>query len=168
MGSGKVIVVDKGLQKIIAQHKKLVSDREVAVGIIEKTNARTDGAATNAMIGTVHEFGSSSQNIPERSFIRSTIKTQRDKIAKLIIKTQDDVINNNLDIETGLGRLGAIVKDMIQRTILKGIAPPPSPETLRRRAKKGGGGPKEKSLIDTGQLLASITWDVRTAGKGGE
>lgn len=87
----------------------------VHVGVLRDHNARTDGDSNNATIGLVHEFGSPTKNIPERSWLRMP----------LIVKLPDVIANagagywRNLiltrGILKGLKGLGIAAEDAIQQ-----------------------------------------------------
>jgi len=68
----------KGLARLITYLKELNKER-VYVGVPRSSN----GIRGNAMIAMVHEFGSMANNIPERSFLRSTVLEQADKYARI-------------------------------------------------------------------------------------
>lgn len=93
-------------------------------------------------------------SIPERSFMRSTLRENRELIIKrqkfLWSKVQRGVIKRN----QALGLLGEVVSDMIRRKIVALKYPPNAPATIR--AKRG----KANPLIDTGQFKNSITYKV--------
>ena len=73
-----------------------------------------------------------------------------------------------MDVRRALGILGAKAQADIQARIRAGIAPPLAASTLRRKlalTRKGAKG-EPKPLIDTGQLVASITYRVIVPGVG--
>lgn len=80
----------KLLEKIL---KNLKGKHYVDIGILGEQKMK-DGASI-AGIGAVHEFGSISKNIPERSFIKMPIEQNQSEIAKDVNK------NFQKNIETG-------------------------------------------------------------------
>lgn len=126
------------------------------VGILGKTTTRPDDAQTNAEIGLKQEFGSITQNIPPRSFIRMPLTTQIEKIQeglkkiKIIENAAQDKVKRIYEM---LGLLGEEVIQEAFSTAGFGQWKPNSPYTI---AKKGSSAP----LIDTGELRKSITSDV--------
>lgn len=126
----------------------------VEVGIIDP-GMHGDGPFNTAEIGFVHEFGSSDGRIPERSFIRSTLKSDRKDIIKLTKALLKKVLSGAMPLNQALGLMGIDAADRISQKIVEIRTPPNSPQTI---AKKGSSNP----LVDTGQLKNSITHKVRT------
>ncbi len=123
------------------------------VGILGNHNARNDGE-TNATIGARHEFGTSS--LPTRSFLRLPI---------------------TLYLEKALAKSGAFTKDALKEVVEKGSIRPWLEKTvlvaeglvLEAFATRGfstwvesnmAGKTNQQTLIETGQLVNSISSDV--------
>lgn len=140
----------KGIKDLL---KKVKKPGTVAVGIIDP-GLHGDGPFNTAEIGYVHEFGSSDGRVPERSFIRSTLKVDRKEIISLSKRLLKKIINNEMTLEKGLGLLGLDVSDKISQRIVEIRTPPNKPNTI---ARKGSSNP----LVDTGQLKNSITHKVQ-------
>lgn len=139
----------KELQK--ALNEKL----EVRVGVLSSTNSREDNeGATNAELAMVHEFGSFTNNIPPRSFLRMPIEQKADKIKEFIKSNQKDIEQglSEGDIVKMFEDLGiaseAVVKEAFE-TAGYGQWKPNKPETVKA---KGSASP----LIDSSQLRESI------------
>jgi hypothetical protein len=92
--------------------------------------------------------------IPERSFMRSTLREKRAEIIKRQKFLWSKVQRGVIDRDKALGLLGETVSDMIRRKIVALKTPPNAPATIR--AKRG----KANPLIDTAQLKNSITYKV--------
>lgn len=92
--------------------------------------------------------------IPERSFMRSTIKEKKAELVRLQVRLWKKIINGVMGEEKGLGLLGEFLADKIKRKIVAIKEPPNAPATLRKKA------PRSNPLIDTGQLKNSITYEV--------
>jgi hypothetical protein len=101
----------------------------------------------------VNEFGAPSRNIPERPFIRGAI----DKYGKDIQQFSEDLIMRYLESEVSFDvcvkTIGEYVVGKIQKYMVDLQDPPNKPATIEN---KGSSNP----LIDTGQLLQSITYRV--------
>jgi len=123
-----------------------VRDHKIEVGLFGE-----DGHML--MIATVHEFGAPQVNIPERSFMRTTIDEKDSEISRMIDIQIGKVIDREISGEAALGRIGEYVKNLIQRRITDISRPPNKPGTI---AQKGSSNP----LIDTGRMRASITWRI--------
>lgn len=126
------------------------------VGILgSKASAEHGEGMTNVEIGSIHEFGSISRNIPARSFLRipleehiwEWVKKNKDKYEKLI---------ETSSVEKWYVALGFEAERIVDEAFTTsgyGKWKPLKPITIRR---KGSAMP----LIDTGQLRASITSQV--------
>lgn len=148
----KIIEKDMGWKAI----KKAMMEKPtyVDVGLLENADPR-DSEMDNVAIGTVHEFGSSKANIPERSFIRSTVDEKERTYKKLLSKVAGDVIDHKSDgpLKPGLNAVGSKVKSDIRSKIRGQIPPPNAPSTI---SKKGSSTP----LIDSGQLVQALDHEV--------
>lgn len=127
------------------------SEGSVAVGILgNHDNEREDGEITNVELGTIHEFGLSS--MPERSFIRATLDAERSQINALTDKIYKRFLREKISASRGLGLIGADVVGRIQQFITDDKV---KPKTIKPEASD------PTTLIDTGQLRQSITFEVR-------
>lgn len=135
--------------KIINELKNK-KNKYVSVGILKGNYPEEQGGKNIAEVALFNEFGT--KNIPERSFIRSTLqenknyKAIKEKLAKKIIKSE-------LEEEQALTILGQKVKQDIQNKIVELREPPNKAITIY---KKGSSNP----LIDTGLLKNSIDYEV--------
>ena len=106
-------------------------------------------------IAEFHEFGLG--NNPERSFIRAWVDANPGKIRTAMTRLLESVIKGKRTKEQAMNSFGQWAVGQIQKRIASGIAPPLSQVTILR---KGSSIP----LIDTGQLRASITYQVKFTG----
>lgn len=165
------------------------TEQRVKVGILEDSSHNAseeeegeddnESASEISMLelGAIHEFGAPAANIPERSFLRSTLNSGTDQIreavrtivASEISKLFDDTghtLNESESIaKRALGKMGAKVVAMIRQTIRARETEGPEdqelkPATIRRKG-------SDLPLVDTGQLINAITWAV-VAGKDDE
>lgn len=114
--------------------------------------AHGNGDATLVEIAAFHEFGTI--DVPERSFIRRTFTTRTADLNAVIATIVRGVVAGSLDVKRGIGLLGAWGAAAVKNTITASDIPPPlKPATI---AAKGS----TKPLVDTGQLLNSITWEI--------
>ena len=143
--------IDKGWKALMASVTKSTGTHTLRVGVFAD-QPRTEGQLTNPEIATVHEYGSPAANIPERSFIRSTVDKNREAYNATVRKIAGLILDGK-DTEPALNLFGMRVANDIKRTIQQGIPPPLQPETVARKG-------STKPLVDTGQLLSSITWKV--------
>ena len=134
------------------RRSKAPGGREVAVHVGWFSTAKyPDGTQVAAVAGWL-EFGTRSRtgsvHIPERPFIRSTIRRTEDEVRDLIAEHMDPV--TGLPDERLTELLGEYVKGEIQREITTTRTPPNAPSTI---ARKGSSNP----LIDTGVMRQAVT-----------
>lgn len=132
---------------------KGVDDKHrVQVGIFGNKSARKDGGdLSNADVGAVHEFGSFSDNIPMRSFLRMPLNTQSDQILKQVTPGSRELVATG-KMTLLLKRLGIACENVIQAAFASrgfGTWKPNKPATIRRKG-------SDVPLIDTAQLRRSI------------
>lgn len=133
----------KELEKI---SKSFKGGNSVKVGLPKGSNDYPDGTSV-IMVGTVHEFGSPAQGIPQRSFLRSTVTSNRRKYRDLLKKLAKKVIDGKFSMKKALGVLGLTVQTDVRENITDLKTPP-----LQYRE----GNP----LLLTGHLRQSITYEV--------
>lgn len=131
------------------------SPTSVLVGLPSGSNAYPDGTSV-ILVGATHEFGSESNNIPERSFLRSTVHNNRRKYKALIKKLAIKIVNGSMNAKVALNLLGTQVASDVRDTITDIKIPPNKAGTI---ASKGSSNP----LIDTGHLRQSITYEIKDA-----
>lgn len=139
----KPIDAIKELEKISTSMKGADS---VKVGLPKGSNDYPDGTSV-IMVGTVHEFGSPSRNIPQRSFLRATVQEKRRKYKKMFSKLAKKIIDGKLTSKQALNLVGL----QVQTDVREKITDIKEPELKHRE-----GNP----LIDTGHLRQSITFEV--------
>jgi len=134
----------------------LANQKQALIGIFQSDDARDDGNS-NASIAAKHEFGSFSENIPQRSLLRMPLAVK----AKEMAGNASIAIRNNLTNPGGVdvvaNAIGAAGLGAIQEAFdTKGFGQwlPNSPQTILF---KGG---KDTPLIDTAEMRQSITFIV--------
>ncbi|PHM54537.1 hypothetical protein [Xenorhabdus sp. KK7.4] len=126
----------------------------VYVGVPASKNQRDDETGmSNVDIAAAQEFGVPGR-VPERSFLRSTVNENKEKATAFLVDQIRETLQTNGDNTRPFALLGEKMVGEIQRKILAGIDPPLDPKTIKRKG-------SSKPLIDTGQLLQSITYEVR-------
>lgn len=135
------------------------------VGVHDDAGMHGLDGVTVAEIAAVHEFGEG--RIPQRSFLRKTFDEREGAIRGVLEDGIADVIAERFTPQQVMDKAGMIVRGMVQTAIQAGIEPPLSEMTIASRdakAKHGGGlqslAGQHTPLIDTGQLLSSITHTV--------
>ena len=128
-------------------------DASVKVGVLEGSGEH-DGGFSMVELAAVHEFGSPANNIPSRSFIRATFVNNREEAARVLQRLAKGIVTNKLEVDQALGVLGLWGANAVKRYITSGkVVPPLKPATIARKG-------SSKPLVDTGQLVNSITWKV--------
>lgn len=130
---------------------------------------------TNAELAAIHEFGSADGRIPERSFLRSTFNANMPVYLQNLATLLERVFSGKMTVEKAFNIMGAKISTDVKKYITTGagVPPPNAPSTLARKIAKGawtkGGLLKTKyeprTLIDTGRMLAAITWAYFQGGK---
>lgn len=141
------VKIDTRPWQIIRKMVDRLGKREVRVGIFDGRNAK---------IGAVHEFGAPSAGIPERSFMRAALAARAADLKALQERLVSRMLNGRMKEDTALMHIGVFARDAMKNHIVeqKGFVPL-AVETVRRKGKR-----KNKILIDTGQLLASIVFRI--------
>ena len=136
---------DLGMDKLI---REIRSDAvSVDIGIHEGDSEDVKNKATQ------NEFGSG--NIPERSFIRSTIDENAERYSKAAEILVGMMIDGEISKFEALERMGQQIESDIKSKIVSLKSPPNSPRTIME---KGSDNP----LIDTGEMLNSIRYVIKT------
>lgn len=189
--SGPVRVTKKILKDIDwrafdeLRHRINAGKHAVRVGV-PSAAAESDGTPV-AMIAAVHEFGSPSQGIPERPFLRTAMQENAKKYVALNRRNLVEVLNKRMTVEQALGQLGEMAKGHVQKKLGYGPFAPLDPKTIAARQRARGsdynsalrrkavaeptteqgkkhrartGGAIDRPLIDSGQLIQSITWEI--------
>lgn len=151
--------------KQIAQLQKQFADVSTSyarVGVLEDHTARLTGDSDNATVGAKQEFGSASENIPVRSFLRVPLMTELPKRWDILGgRIYRSVFLKKEGVTGALRVLGAAGKSIVKegfRTNGFGTWAPNAPYTIFRKG-------FNKPLTETGQLNTAITFDVQKASK---
>lgn len=139
---------DLGLKRFIRQ-LQVAKVTEVVIGVQEGSKA--DGQ-TIAEYAAYNEFGT--ENIPERSFMRSSFDENVSSIKNDMDRRYGQVMRGEISVRTALGLVGLRHQDQIKNKIDTNIPPPNSPVTI---AIKGS----SHTLIDTGAMKNSIHYIIR-------
>lgn len=161
---------DRGWRELKKRLAQLKQDGSyVKVGVIGDEARDDAGGMTMVRLAGIHEFGAPSANIPQRSFIRSTFKIER-KNYQAILRRLLPVIfeaRPRMTVAQILGLLGQRMVADIRRRITQGegILPANTPEVFMRKLMKGQrgfnkSGAAPRVLVDTGQLVNSLTYEV--------
>jgi len=153
--------LDKNIKRLKELHKQFDKNGGVMVGLPKNSNPYPDGTSV-IMVGIAHEFGIPSRNIPERSYLRSTIRQNRAKYKKIVRRLSEKILFGSLDVELAMKQLGMIVATDVKTKIVDIKTPPLAPATIAARKKNS-----DNPLNDTGHLKKSITFIVKGARSRG-
>jgi hypothetical protein len=148
--------VDRGYAKL---KQALTSMRQggsyAKAGILGEAAQREDGGFTTVELAMVHEFGSPSAGVPERSFIRAAFEKHRAEYGETLKKLMARVYSNDMTVEQVLRIMGLKMEADIRNYVTQGdgVPPPNAPATI---AAKGS----DRPLVDTGRMLGSVTSEV--------
>ena len=167
-------------KKAVAELVKRMGGAEVSIGVLSTAQPYPDGT-TVAEVALWNEFGT--RSIPERSFLRSAVDDNGDKIDRWIKEMWQDAIHSTW-IETrvnfpklrkGLESIGFKVKELVQTKIQSNVPPPygsgkhgnSSKEVAKRQEekRKRGAVRGDTTLIETGHLLKSISWRAKVGSE---
>jgi hypothetical protein len=156
MAGRRVKIFADGLKNFAKSYAAL-GNSKVSVGITEEQGSKqvADGFSM-ADLAAVHEFGSMDGRIPERSFIRSTLREHRSQYLKELDRATDRALFSGTSAEAELKKLGEKVRSDIVQRIQDGRTHPPLAESTIRA--KGSSLP----LVDTGALVGSIRSKVES------
>lgn len=138
-------LIDKLKQRLVG------NNRAVNVGIPE--GPKEEDGTPVAMIAAVHEYGSPTQGIPERPFLRVAVQRNRLKYVRLNRINLVKMLRGQMDADQALGQLGEMAKGDVQVEIRNGEFTPLKPATIKRKG-------SSRPLIDTGQMVQSIAWEL--------
>lgn len=167
MASGmdvKVTIDDHGLRKLVEIGKRLgQGDHGVKVGVFidKKGGADVDpeSGLTNVAKAAIHQFGAPEAGIPARDFLSAPFDRNRDAYVAIIRKLMPLVVLGKMSEQKMLDIVGMQAVTDVNKYVRQGegVPPPLKPATI---ARKGSSRP----LIDTGRMLASVTWVTLTKG----
>jgi len=188
----KWIDKDRGWARLDREIKKARRKPHVQVGVFGAEASKDHGGVLNIEVATTHEFGLTFEHpggtayfmdedgsikfvsneaaegknyprtqphsitVPERSFLRGTMDAKQNAIVKTAKGLASGVLAGHMDTKKALDVLGIYIQGEIRRRMSSGIAPPLKAATISRKG-------SAKPLIDTGQLRASIDYEVKNA-----
>ena len=125
----------------------------VRIGFLEGATY-PDGTSV-PLVAAVNEFGAPSRNQPPRPFFRNMIAAKSgewpDSAARLLVA-------NHYDTARTLGQVGEAIAGQLRESIRDLQEPPLAPATVKRKG-------FDKPLIDTGHMLASVSYEVEGGGE---
>lgn len=142
---------DKALKEL-----KKANGSYVTVGIHEGAGSYSDGEDV-VNVALWNEFGT--DTIPERSFFRSAIDGNEDKINAWREEALVNIIENGWTSEKALEMIGFRIQVLVQNKIQSDVPPPNAKSTTDEKVRKGVA---PRTLLDTRLMLRSVTYKVVT------
>ena len=127
----------------------------VTIGIHDDAGQYPKGTPSVQEVALWNEFGT--KDIPERSFIRSTV----DENAAKFNQWQDEMATNIIEgwtFQKALEAVGLRIQFLIQNKIKSNVPPSNADSTRASKQRRGVG---DRTLIDSGLLLRSVGFKVK-------
>jgi len=144
-------------QERVERIKKIAEESKgsyVSVGVHEDAGQYEDGTSV-VDVALWNEFGT--ENMPSRSFVRSAIDDNAEKIGRWREEMLGKMINEGWSLEKVLTAMGFRIQVLVQNKIKSNIPPPNAESTLAAKAKDGVG---SNTLIWSGLMLRSVAFKV--------
>jgi len=157
MKGPSIIDRDIGFKKFQAEMSK-AKGSYVTVGVHEKDNETYENGQTVSQVAYFNEFGT--RNVPERSFLRSTIDKDKEEIRAKQETLFNKVMTFKTSVLDALNMLGFDIMRRMQNTIraYAWLYPDKSNAPSTMAHKRGN-----KPLIDSGKLLRSINFEAKVS-----
>lgn len=144
----------EALKKLAEQIKK----SKLEVGFFE--SAKYPDGTPVAYVAAIQEFGNPAGNNPSRPFFRNAI-AQHDDWKDLAGKAMAAVIEGRIELNQALNQMGLKMAADVKDSITDGSYEALKQSTLdARQSRKRTQGVAIKPLIDTAQMLQSVTYTV--------
>ena len=144
----------EALEKLAEQMKRA----KIEVGFFE--SAKYPDGTPVAYVAAIQEFGYPAGNIPSRPFFRNAI-SQNDDWKDLANKAMNAVIGGRMELNQALNQMGLKMAADVKDSITDGSYEALKQSTLdARQSRKRTKGVASKPLIDTAQMLQSVTYAV--------
>jgi len=153
-----VKVIDRGW-KAIKRAVDMAGDKHAKVGVFSARGGGLDkdgkpGSGTVLEVAIIHEYGAPDAGIPQRSFIGGGISHGSSEIGKIQEKVAKAAFSGKITFDVGLEAIGLKAQTEIKNYITQGNnLEPLSPKTIEAKG-------SSRPLVDTGQLVNSITYEV--------
>jgi hypothetical protein len=150
----------RGLE-VLRANLRALNDHVLTIGFQGPSGSQLYPTGVNAAtVALFNEFGT--RNIPARSFLRSTLFEQRERITQIIRRAAESVVEQvavELSAQAVIFHLGQAGREIVElvRTKMsrsRGWAKANAPSTV---ARKGFDFP----LHETGDLVEAVSWAVR-------
>lgn len=125
---------------------------KVSIGVFSQQSI-VQGKINLAELATVHEYGSTKRNIPQRSFLQASLSQNAERYRTLIRSQMWQVVQLKASPMQVKHLLGMRAVADVQNYMVTATFTPLKPATIKRKR-------SSRPLIDTGRLRQSITYKV--------
>lgn len=142
-----------------------IENSGVYVGVPEDESSREDEEITNAELLFIHTNGSLINNVPARPVVEPAIKNDSARLSKMLGQAFVYALSGDFSRASDqLKKTGMRGQKVVRAwfTNPKNNWPPNSPGVATAKRKKGSTDPRP--LIDTGELIRSITYVIYERG----
>lgn len=162
------MTMDDKIWRGIVRNVEALDKLTVRAGIIgnKAHEAHADSDLSNVEIAMIHEMGTS--RIPARPFVSAAFETPkaRSELAQLQAKAATAILAGRMTAERALKLIGVWAQGTIQSYVTEHNIPPPlAPATIaskaRKRSSDGATESIDRPLVDTGQMIGAVTWEVK-------
>lgn len=158
----KVIDKDKGFRRLSDVMRR--SKKTLAVGLPGSVGSERepDSDLTLASLAAILEFGTDKAGvnhdvyIPPRPFLTGTIDANLENYKQITRQIAAQVVAEETSLDQGIALLGERIVSDIKKNIVAGIPPGNATSTILKKR-------SSTPLIDTGNLLANITYEISEA-----
>lgn len=157
-----MIEIKKDITKNVMSNIKAMVAKSLFVGIPSSETRSDNASISNSQIAFINEFGSDHKNIPARPFLRPAIAQSKENIIKILKDGSLKALQGE-DMHITLEKAGLYASTQVKNFIVAGSGfTPLKPQTIKaRQNRRSHTTAGTKPLIDTGQMLNSITYAIR-------
>ncbi|HCM61775.1 MAG TPA: hypothetical protein DIT05_04400 [Morganella sp. (in: Bacteria)] len=136
-----------------------LAKKQLKVGFFEHS-IYPDGTPI-AYVAAIQELGYPAGGIPPRPFMRPAMTEHRQEYGQLIGRAVKAAVNGKITVTNGLTQIGAKAAGDVQMAIKSVTTPPLNDATIAVRSRRHSKGKStNKPLVDSGQMLQSVTFAV--------
>lgn len=153
--SGITLTV-KRTYSLVPEIQASIQAYEISAGVFRHAGKHRNSDELVAQVAAYNEFGT--PTIPERAAFRSSFFHNRDKYLSMLVKIGRSMLKGQKVRSSRLEAMGEEAADDIRKSIVSGPWTANAESTQR---KKGGGKQLiNDPLVDTGQVLDSVDYEV--------
>jgi hypothetical protein len=173
--NGVILNLDR-LEEMMRKTQEIAST-QVLVGIPAARSPRQGDPIGNAALGYIAEFGSPARNIPPRPWLGPPVNRMRDEAAAMLKKAAELRFDGKAaEADQVLNALGLMAQNKVKQNITSGGDPKFADWADSTKERRGVAGqsstlpsgeknPNYTILVDSGQMLNSISYVLRRKGK---